>query len=195
MARGGSGVAMRLRLLTAFVAAVAACCALAVVGSAQRSNRSGPLTVTLRDAGNKFVGTVRMSAAAPTGTVEVRAVVRGLKPGFHGFHVHAVGACEGPAFKSAMGHLKHAGQAHGGHDGDLPSLLVKRNGTATLRATTDRFTLDDLRDRDGSAVMVHAGPDNYANIPPRYAPNGPDQETLDTGDSGDRVACGRIAPG
>jgi Cu/Zn superoxide dismutase len=81
------------------------------------------------------------------------------------------------------------------HEGDLPSLLVKRNGTATLRATTDRFTLGDLRDRDGSAVMVHAGADNYANIPPRYAPTGPDQETLDTGDSGDRVACGRIVPG
>ena len=195
MARPGSGVAMRLRLLIAFVAAVAACCALAVVGSAQRGTRSGPLTVTLRDAGHKVVGAVRMSAAAPTGTVEIRAVVRGLKPGFHGFHVHAVGACEGPAFKSAMGHLKHAGQAHGGHDGDLPSLLVKRNGTATLQATTDRFTLDDLRDRDGSAVMVHAGPDNFANIPPRYAPSGPDQATMDTGDSGDRVACGEIAPG
>jgi Cu-Zn family superoxide dismutase len=94
-----------------------------------------------------------------------------------------------------MGHLKHATQAHGGHDGDLPSLLVKRNGTATLRLTSDRVTLDDLRDRDGSAVMVHAGPDDYANVPPRYAPNGPDQETLDTGDSGDRAACGRIAPG
>jgi superoxide dismutase, Cu-Zn family len=194
MAQRGSGVAMRLRLLTAFVAAVAACCALAVVGFAQRSSQPRALKVTLRDAGHKFVGTVRI-AAAPTGTVEIRAVVRGLKPGFHGFHVHAVGACEGPAFKSAMGHLKHAGQAHGGHDGDLPSLLVKRNGTATLRATTDRFTLNDLRDRDGSAVMVHAGADNYANIPPRYAPNGPDQETLDTGDSGDRVACGRVAPG
>jgi Cu-Zn family superoxide dismutase len=186
---------MRLRLITATVAALAACCALAVVGVAQRSTNARALKVTLRDAGQKVVGTVRMTAASPTGAVTVRAVARGLKPGFHGFHVHAVGACEGPAFKSAMGHLKHGGEVHGGHDGDLPSLLVKRNGTATLQTTTDRFTLGDLRDRDGSAVMVHAGPDNFANIPPRYAPNGPDQETLDTGDSGDRVACGRIAPG
>jgi Cu-Zn family superoxide dismutase len=186
---------MRLRLLAAFAAAVAAFCALAVVGAAQRSNHPRTMSVTLRDAGQKLVGVVRLTAAAPTGPVEVHAVVRRLKPGFHGFHVHAVGACEAPAFKSAMGHLKHAGQFHGGHDGDLPSLLVKRNGTATLHVTTDRFTLDDLRDRDGSALMVHAGADNYASIPPRYAPSGPDQETLDTGDSGDRVACGRIAPG
>lgn len=195
MARRGTGVAMRLRLLTATVAALAACCALAVVGLAQRSSHPRALKVTLRDAAHKVVGTVRMTAVSPTGAVTVRAAVRGLKPGYHGFHVHAVGACEGPTFKSAMGHLKHGAQVHGGHDGDLPSLLVKRNGTATLQVTTDRFTLGDLRDRDGSAVMVHAGPDNFANIPPRYAPNGPDQETLDTGDSGDRVACGRIAPG
>ena len=86
------------------------------------------------------------------------------------------------------------GQSHGGHIGDMSSLLVKRNGTATLLLTTDRFTLADLRDADGSAVMVHAGPDNFANIPPRYAPDGPDQMTLDTGDSGARVVCGAIAP-
>jgi len=186
---------MRLRLLTAFAAAVAACGALAVVGFAQRGDAPRSLIVALRDAGGKPVGTVRMTAASARGPIEVRVAARRLEPGFHGFHVHAVGKCEGPAFKSAMGHLKAGTQTHGAHDGDMPSLLVKRNGTATLRLTTDRFTLDDLRDRDGSAVMVHAGTDNYANVPPRYALQGPDQETLDTGDSGDRVACGRVAAG
>jgi superoxide dismutase, Cu-Zn family len=39
-------------------------------------------------------------------------------------------------------------------------------------------------------VMVHSGPDNFANIPPRYGT--PDQETLDTGDSGSRIACGVV---
>ena len=52
-------------------------------------------------------------------------------------------------------------------------------------------------DADGSAVMVHALPDNFANIPPeRYqqvngAP-GPDEMTMATGDAGKRVACGVI---
>jgi Cu-Zn family superoxide dismutase len=186
---------MRLRLFTAFAAAVAACCALAVVGFAQRGDGPRSLAVTLRDADGKAVGTARMTSLAARGPIDVRVSARRLKAGFHGFHVHAVGKCEAPTFKSAMGHLKAPGQSHGKHDGDLPSLLVKRNGTASLRLTTDRFTFDDLRDRDGSAVIVHAGSDNYANVPPRYAPNGPDQETLDTGDSGDRVACGRIAAG
>jgi Cu-Zn family superoxide dismutase len=96
---------------------------------------------------------------------------------------------------TATGHLKAMGSNHGDHLGDMSSLLAKRNGAASLRLTTDRFTLADLRDGDGSAVMVHANDDNFANIAPRYAPDGPDQATLDTGDSGARVACGEIAPG
>jgi Cu-Zn family superoxide dismutase len=124
--------------------------------------------------------------------VDVRAAVSRLQPGFHAFHVHAVGSCVGPDFKSAMGHLKEGAQSHGAHAGDMSSMLVKGNGTTVLRLTTDRFTLADLADADGSAVMVHAGPDNFGNIPPRYAPDGPDQETRDTGDSGARVACGEV---
>jgi Cu-Zn family superoxide dismutase len=46
-------------------------------------------------------------------------------------------------------------------------------------------------------VIVHALPDNYANIPTRYrsaqagAP-GPDADTLKAGDSGGRVVCGVV---
>ena len=135
------------------------------------------------------------TAASAASPVDVRASVRRLQPGFHGFHIHAVGECVGPAFTSATGHLKAPDQAHGAHVGDMSSLLAKRNGTATLRLTTDRFTLADLLDADGSAAMVHAGADNFANVPTRYAAGGPDQATIDTGDSGARVACGAIAAG
>jgi superoxide dismutase, Cu-Zn family len=40
--------------------------------------------------------------------------------------------------------------------------------------------------------MVHASRDNYANIPERYAPGGPDEMTLNTGDAGGRIACGPV---
>jgi Cu-Zn family superoxide dismutase len=71
------------------------------------------------------------------------------------------------------------------------------DGTARLRFPTDRFSLDDLFDSDGSALMVHAGRDNYANIPERYHSHtentfGPDSETLATGDAGARAACGVV---
>jgi Cu-Zn family superoxide dismutase len=41
-------------------------------------------------------------------------------------------------------------------------------------------------------VIIHALPDNFGNIPQRYAPEGPDQITRDTGDSGPRIACGTV---
>jgi Cu-Zn family superoxide dismutase len=124
--------------------------------------------------------------------VEVRAEVWGLPPGFHGFHVHAVGSCRPPDFTSAGGHLNPGGQDHPSHAGDLPTLLVNRDGTGELEAETDRFTLEQLRDADGSAVIVHANPDNYANIPTdRYDPD-PDATTRATGDAGGRLACGAV---
>ena len=77
----------------------------------------------------------------------------------------------------------------------MPRLLVMRGGAAFARFKTDGLQRRMLFDADGSAVIVHAGPDNLANIPPRYRSEGstapgPDAATLATGDSGGRVACG-----
>ena len=42
---------------------------------------------------------------------------------------------------------------------------MKADGTAEVTEETDRFTVDQLFDADGSAIIVHANADNYANIP------------------------------
>lgn len=146
------------------------------------------------------VGTVTFSTEGST--MIVRASVNGLEPGFKGFHIHTIGKCEpnsanptDPAqvgdFLSAGGHLKSDGENHAGHDGDLTSLQIRSDGTAELLTTTDALPVDALLDADGSAVMVHLGPDNFGNIPTRYAAT-PDAETLNTGDSGGRAACGVV---
>ncbi|MGH9163998.1 MAG: superoxide dismutase family protein, partial [Acidimicrobiales bacterium] len=81
------------------------------------------------------------------------------------------------------------------HDGDMPLLYANADGVARATFRTDNFTMAQLLDADGSAVIVHALADNYANIPARYlqvaggAP-GPDAATLATGDSGGRQRCG-----
>jgi len=148
----------------------------------------------LRDAEGDRVGRVLVERRGRRTFVTV-VVTRGVEPGFHGFHVHAVGVCE-PPFTSAGGHLARQGQEHREHLGDLPVLQVTRDGRGYLRTATDRFTPRSLRDEDGSAFMIHAAPDNYANIPDRYrtedGTEGPDEETRNTGDSGARVACGAV---
>ncbi|MET0864461.1 MAG: superoxide dismutase family protein [Nakamurella sp.] len=147
------------------------------------------------------VGTV--SFAVNGSVVTVTAEVTGLPAGFKGFHVHAIGKCEpnspNPAdpskvgdFLSAGGHLGSATAAHPGHQGDLTALEVRSDGSAELVTTTDAFDMEAVLDADGSAVMVHAGPDNFGNIPTRYAPTGPDADTQATGDSGGRAACGVV---
>lgn len=159
------------------------------------------LTARLVDADGAEVGAVTLSEDDEGTQVSVEAA--GLPPGFHGFHVHAVGVCEpdsaSPAdpsmtgdFLSAGGHLGAAEADHGRHAGDLPVLYVGQSGTGELTAVTDALALADLTDDDGSAVMVHAGPDNYANVPERYAPAGPDEMTRGTGDAGGRIACGVV---
>lgn len=147
-------------------------------------------TATLMDAAGEKVGRVWMHERRRDHVVQIVVRVRDLPPGFHGFHIHTTGLCEAPGFTTAGGHFNPSGATHNAHAGDLPSLLVMNDGTATLATVTDRFSIADLRDADGSAVMVHSGPDNFANIPPRYGT--PDQETLNTGDSGSRIACGVV---
>lgn len=182
----------RLRLAlaaTVFTGALGA--GVAVVAAQKPSTDVTVVKAMLKDATGQDVGVVEFRKS-PRSAVKVLVTGRNLPPGFHGMHVHAIGACEAPAFTSAGGHLKNAGTSHSDHTGDLTSVYVKRDGTASVRFETDRFGLDTLRDMDGSAVVVHALPDNFGNIPTRYAPAGPDQATNDTGDSGARIACGPI---
>jgi superoxide dismutase, Cu-Zn family len=152
---------------------------------------------TLHNASGADVGWA--SFEADGGAVHVKVRAYGLTPGFHGFHVHALGVCDGSVgFATAGGHYNPAGTTHAHHAGDMPSLLVKHDGTAELDFRTDSFTVDQLLDADGRAVIVHAGPDNFGNIPSRYLSGpsltpGPDASTLATGDSGARAACGAVA--
>jgi Cu-Zn family superoxide dismutase len=126
--------------------------------------------------------------------VAVEARLTNLPPGFHGFHIHATGKCERgtPPFTSAGGHMVVGEQAHPTHAGDQPVVLVMADRSAEIRFTTDRYRLSDLQVADGRAVIVHALPDNYANVPARYVRQ-PDATTTATGDAGDRIACGVIA--
>ncbi len=157
----------------------------------------GTVELAMVDAEGTDVGTVTL--IPEDGGTRIEAEVDGLEPGFHGFHVHDVGVCDPDApdgpFTTATGHYVGGGGTHGEHDGDMPSLFVAQDGTASLSATLDTFTVEELTADDGAAVMIHAGPDNFANIPDRYTSAeaaGPDDMTNSTGDAGARAACGVV---
>ncbi|ABS28248.1 superoxide dismutase family protein [Anaeromyxobacter sp. Fw109-5] len=140
----------------------------------------------LKDAGGKEVGTATFTSGE--GGVKVDVVVAGLTPGKHGIHVHAVGKCEPPDFKSAGGHFNPFGKKHGLrnpeglHAGDLPNLEVGKGGEARATFIAKGATLGEgegsLFGAEGTALVVHADPD--------------DERTDPAGASGARIACGVI---
>jgi Cu-Zn family superoxide dismutase len=186
------------------------------VGSApgSRTEREADATARMKDVDGDFVGVVRFEAKKGD-KVEVQAEVNGVVPRgqFHGFHLHTTGKCNPNAvdpetdekvpFFSAGGHFDPDSDIHSKHAGDFPVLLVMKNGKAWEKFVTDRFKLSQLFDNDGSAVIIHEGRDNYANIPAttdgekRYHSHledvfGPDSLTKATGDAGARFACGVV---
>jgi Cu-Zn family superoxide dismutase len=165
------------------------------------------LTAQLATADGKPVATATFDFSGGFATVTVETIGDGiLTPGFHGMHIHAVGKCEANSvsptggapgdFLSAGGHFQVPGHTGQPHSGDLTSLEVRANGAAKLVTTTDAFTADQLLAAAGTALIIHANSDNFANIPDRYTQSGgatgPDAETMATGDAGKRVACGVI---
>lgn len=191
----------------------------APVAAAAASSTSSPASpagarTSLATADGASVGTVTFTTV-PGGTeVDVKLTANeAVKAGsFHGIHVHAnndpangEGCRADPAMASATwftavdGHLKEGTATHTDHTGDFPSLLVGKDGTASLRFTTDRF---DVAEVVGKAVIVHASADNFGNIPigtlpDQYTANGPAAvtKTEGTGNAGDRMACGMITRG
>jgi Cu-Zn family superoxide dismutase len=182
----------RLGMLALVVAAIVAALGLLQQPAAADTKKGDEAKVQLRNAAGVVVGDAKFEQQRDG--VEVRVKVHGLTPGFHGFHIHTTGSCVAADFTSAGGHFNPTGEVHGHHAGDMPILQVNADGTGEARFTTASFQVSQLFDADGSALIIHAGADNYANIPQRYAATGPDATTLATGDSGARVVCGVIQP-
>jgi Cu-Zn family superoxide dismutase len=194
-----------------YVAVLAIVGGVAVTSTAGAHSRSAK--AKLRDASGQEVGTVKFVDAR--GYTEVRVDIRRgsgvAADAFHGFHIHAndvatngEGCVADPGqpsntwFTSADGHWKSdTTQTHGQHTGDMPSVFVNEHGSVETRFTISRIPLRDLA---GKAVVLHVGADNFGNIPLGTAANQYSENsvaagelTRNTGNAGDRIACGVIA--
>lgn len=122
--------------------------------------------------------------------VLISVELAGIAPGQHGFHIHETGRCDPQdGFKSAGAHYAPRGNRHGlldpdgPHAGDMPNQFVGPSGTFSVQVLNTNVTLESgtgtLFDEDGSALVIHSGPDDYKSQP--------------AGNAGDRIACGVIA--
>jgi Cu-Zn family superoxide dismutase len=161
--------------------------------SGGRGNSSEPAPVQagitaraeLRDAEGRALGVMTLSQT-PLGVL-ISGDLTGVPGGVHGLHFHDIGRCD-PPFTSAGGHFNPTQRAHGFrnragyHAGDLTAFSAPSSGSVRVDQFTRDVTLGtgptSLLDADGSSLVVHASPDDYATDP--------------SGNSGARIACGVI---
>ena len=175
------------------VFAVAAMTALSgAIVLAQAQSQAGPSTTATAEIKGKGVsGTATLTERAQgTGKmVEIVLNVKGLTPGKHGVHLHAVGKCE-PDFTAAGGHFDPGPASntdpdanHPFHMGDIPNIEAGADGSGQLKAITTRVTLSEgplsVFDADGTAIIVHGNEDQGITGAPKSGVSG-----------GPRVACG-----
>jgi Cu-Zn family superoxide dismutase len=140
----------------------------------------------LKDPQGKTIGRAELTET-PHGVL-VRVALTGAAAGEHAVHVHETGRCDAPTFESAGGHFNPGKAQHGymnpkgPHAGDLPNIHVPAGGQLEFQFIADGTALksgrSSLLDGDGSALVVHASPDDYRTDP--------------AGNAGDRIACGVV---
>ena len=177
--------------MTGIALALAGSVVLAQTPASQAPAGSGATAARADIKGEGISGSISLNERKP-GVVEYTIQVKGLKPGLHGVHLHAVGKCE-PDFAAAGGHFDPGPSGnsdpdanHPFHMGDIPNLEARADGSATLEGVTTRVTLSQgplsLFDADGTAIIIHGNPDQGITGAPKSGVSG-----------GPRIACGVIS--
>ncbi|CAK9296757.1 unnamed protein product [Gordionus sp. m RMFG-2023] len=131
------------------------------------------MTKAICDIQGKAKGVIEFFQKDEHSPVEIKGNLAGLEPGKHGFHVHEFGDLT-QGCTSAGIHYNPDKKTHGGpddsirHNGDLGNVTSDASGKCHI-SKTDK---------------VHAKEDDYGK--------GGDEESLKTGNAGERVGCGII---
>jgi Cu-Zn family superoxide dismutase len=176
-------------------ARIAAACVLALSASAAMADdapASAGKTVhaTVIGLDGNAMGMITLQEV-PSGVL-LTTDLKGLPEGEHGFHFHEKGVCDPAAkFTTSGGHFAAGGHEHGlmvmdgPHGGDMPNQYVGADGILKTQVLNTGVTLSpgpkSLLDADGSALVIHAGSDDYTSQP--------------AGNAGGRIACAVISAG
>ena len=143
----------------------------------------------------------------PAGSVTIRGVIRGLKPGKHSIHINQMGDLRNSCL-STGGHYNpynvnlarnslekccfikfyHLQFTHGPpfvrqrHVGDLGNIQVNQDGSADFTLVDKMLTLVGSRSIIGRSVVIDEGEDDLGKIRT--------SASTKTGNSGSPVACG-----
>ena len=117
--------------------------------------------------------------------------VKGLKPGYHGFHIHKTGDLR-KGCKSLCSHFNPFNVSHGDikdnkmnrHVGDLGNIYANKKGVVKMTLYDNLIKLKGKCNIVGRSVVIHDKTDDLGK--------GGNKESLKTGNAGKRIACGVI---
>lgn len=154
-----------------------------------------PKTVWIVGADGRAIGQANFIEAPHGVLIRLEFSERSLSPGWHGLHLHMIGDCADAAagFRASGGHLGMGARVthglmtpNGPEAGDLTNVFAPPTGLFAAEIFDPHVTLgpvardhrEPLLDADGSALIVHAGPD--------------DQHSQPIGGAGPRVGCAAL---
>lgn len=166
--------------------------ATSLAGAAMAADAPAATRVGLKTGAGASAGFATLTEG-PNGVL-LRIEAKGLTPGWHGVHFHEKADCSKSDFTSAGGHVHgKATMVHGllnpdaNEAGDLPNLFVNAQGQGMAEMFSSYVSFsgaggrEALKDKDGSALVIHAAADDHRTQP--------------IGGAGARVACGAITGG
>ncbi|XP_022619878.1 copper chaperone for superoxide dismutase [Seriola dumerili] len=142
--------------------------------------------VAMLDGVGKIQGVVRFLQLSEERCL-IDGAVDGLEPGLHGLHIHTLGDLTQDC-SSCGEHYNPFGRQHGGpgdserHVGDLGNIVAGPDGRASFRLEDSQLKVWDVI---GRSLVVDAGEDDLGR--------GSHPLSKQTGNSGERLACGIIA--
>ncbi len=162
---------------------------IAGVSAAAVAQANGRISVPIIAAGGERAGTLTVTDTPNGVLVSAQLDAGAVSAGEHAMHFHQTGDCsDTEKFEKAGGHYNPGEAEHGfvpeggPHAGDMPNFVVVEGQETQVNAFNAMVRVSEgdapLLDDDGSAFVIHAGPDDYTSQP--------------SGKSGDRVACAEL---
>ena len=138
---------------------------------------------------NKIKGYVLFNEDLFENKTLIKIKLSGVSEGLHGFHIHKTGDLREQC-TSLCSHYNPYNKNHGGlndnecHVGDLGNIIADKNKNVKMKIKSNFIKLRGNKSIIGRSLIIHEDPDDLGK--------GKNEDSLKTGNSGKRIACGII---